>query len=360
MSAVRLSGPILAGDDDVRSEAWILGGRITYERPFEVSETLSGWVVPGMVDMHCHLSIGPGGPVDEDQAEKFAAAERDAGVLAVRDVGSAGDLSALVGQPGLPRIIGSGRFIARPRRYLPGYAVEVQPDELAEQAAIEAKRGGGWVKLIADWIDRDLSGGGDLSPLWEPKHVADAVAAAHKHGARVTAHTFSTEAIDALIDGGVDCIEHGTGITEAQAERIARRGVPVVPTMQQVRNFIKFAEQGEAKFPKYAERMRSMYQQRYVHARMLHEAGVTLLMGSDAGTTIAHANPVAEAREMARAIPAVDVVAGATWRARKFLGLGVLEEGDPADLVVLKVDPRKEISTLGEPQAVVLNGDRVR
>ena len=61
--------------------------------------------------------------------------ERDAGVLLVRDTGSATSLDVLNGRADVPKVHRSGRFIARPKRYLKGYAVEVEPDA--------AGRGGG-------------------------------------------------------------------------------------------------------------------------------------------------------------------------------------------------------------------------
>ena len=98
-------------------------------------------------------------------------------------------------------------------------------------AAEEARAGDGWVKFIADWIDREV---GDLTPLWPADVLAEAIAAVHAEGARVTAHAFATESIDALLDAGIDCIEHGSGMTEDQLARAAALGVPVVPTLLQV------------------------------------------------------------------------------------------------------------------------------
>lgn len=358
MTALHLRGPVLAGEDDVRTQAWVVGGRITYERPSGEVQGLDGWVIPGMVDMHCHLAIGPAGPVDLAMARKIAQAERDSGVLLVRDVGSPLDLSGLDGDPTLPRMVRSGRFIARPKRYLPGYAVEIEADALPAEAARQARAGTGWVKFVADWIDRDLGPEADLSPLWTGAQLAAGVAAAHGEGARVTAHTFATESLNDLLDAGIDCIEHGTGMTAEHAARAASQGVPVVPTLRQVDNFEGFAAQGESKFPRFAERMRGMHARRYAHVRMLHESGVTLLLGSDAGTSIGHGEPAREAAEMAKCMPAADVVAGATWRARQFLGAPVLEEGDPADLLVLGADPRTDIGALAAPLAVLLGGTR--
>src|SRR5690606_29387923 len=111
----------------------------------------------------------------------------------------------------------------------------------------EARRGDGWVKIVADWIDRDLGPEGDLRPLWPDEELARAVRAAHDAGARVTAHTFSTEALPGLLAAGVDCIEHGTGLTPELIEEVARRGVPVVPTLLQIDQFEAIAAQGAAR-----------------------------------------------------------------------------------------------------------------
>ncbi len=357
MTAYELTGPILADEDRTVGKAWVVGGRMTYERPRHTDVTrVDGWVIPGLVDMHCHLSVGPSGPVDGDLVLKQAIIERDAGVLMVRDTGSASSLDVLDGRRDVPKVYRSGRFIARPKRYLKGYAVEVEPDELASEAARQAKASGSWVKIIADWIDRDLGERADLAPLWSVQQWSDAVAAAHREGARVTAHTFATESLDALLDARLDCIEHGTGMTDVHMERAAAAGIPVVPTLLQIANFASFAAQAAERFPIFAARMQRMYDRRYEQVAQMREAGVTLLTGTDAGTSIAHGDLAREAREMATCLPAADVVAGATWRARKFLGAPVLEEGAPADLVVLIEDPRRTIDTLGSPAMVMLEG----
>ena len=67
-------------------------------------------------------------------------------------------------------------------------------------------------------------GVGDLAPEWPREAVAAAIAAAHEEGARVTAHTFGTDALPDLIAAGIYCIEHGTGLTEDLISEMARRG----------------------------------------------------------------------------------------------------------------------------------------
>ncbi|WP_084076835.1 amidohydrolase family protein [Demequina sp. NBRC 110057] len=355
---LHLTGPVLVDAETVRPEAWVIGGRITFERPMHSGTPVrvDGWVLPGLVDVHCHIGLDSGGATDRDLAVKQATVDRDAGTLLIRDAGSPLDTAFVHDRDDLPRLIRSARFIARPKRYLRHYAREIAPDELPGVAEDEARKGDGWIKLIADWIDREV---GDLTPLWSPQDLAAAMARVHAAGARATAHTFSTEAIGPLLDAGIDCLEHGTGMTDAHIAVAAERGIPVVPTLLQVDNFAGFADQGEARFPAYAARMRRMHARRYDHVRDLHDAGVPLLVGTDAGGTLGHGLLPREAAEMARAIPASAVVAAATWDARAFLGADTLTEGASADLVVYERDPREDIGELARPRAVVLRGRRV-
>ncbi|MEM5440614.1 amidohydrolase family protein, partial [Paraburkholderia diazotrophica] len=113
----------------------------------------------------------------------------------------------------------------------------------------------------------------------------------------------------------------------------------------------------DGRFPLFAARMRRMHARRYEHVRDLHEAGVRLLVGTDAGGTLGHGLVAAEAAEMVAAgVPAAEVVAVASWRAREYLGVPGLAEGAPADLVVYPSDPRADIGVLAAPAAVVLRG----
>src|SRR5699024_12686750 len=115
-----------------------------------------------------------------------AEADAASGVLLVRDAGAPSDTSWIQREPDLPRLIRSGRHIARPRRYVRDYAVELDdPDDLPAAMAAQARAGDGWVKLVGDWIDRGDGSDSDLRPLWTAAQPREGVAAAHDHGARV-------------------------------------------------------------------------------------------------------------------------------------------------------------------------------
>jgi imidazolonepropionase-like amidohydrolase len=357
---LHIRGRIIVDDSTELGELWCVGGLVTFERPRHSGEvtTIEGWAVPGLVDVHCHVGLGPQGAVDVATAERQARADRDAGTLLIRDAGSPIDTSWIHDRADLPRLIRAGHHLARPRRYLRGYARELADvGDLPAVVTEEARRGDGWVKLIADWIDRDLGREGDLRPLWPDDVLAAAIAAAHAEGARVTAHTFSTEVLPGLLAAGIDGLEHGTGLTPELIDEVARRGIPVTPTLLQVAQFDAIAEQAAAKYPAFAERMRWLHARRYQHVRDLHDAGVQLLVGTDAGGTIGHGRLPEEAAELVRAgIPAAEALAMASWRTRAYLGVPGLVEGASADLVVYGVDPRADIRVLAAPRAVVLRG----
>jgi imidazolonepropionase-like amidohydrolase len=359
--ALHLAGVLLPEGE--HRDVWVRNGRFTFE-PVPGAETVSrgGWLLPGLVDAHCHVGIAKGGGHVEDHAglREQALTDRAAGVLALRDCGSPVDTRALDDEPDLPRIIRAGRHIAAPRRYIPGLGVEVDPgtpEELVEQVRIQARRGDGWVKLVGDWIDR---GQGDLAPVWPADALAAAMAAAHEEGARVTAHTFGTDALPGLIEAGIDCIEHGTGLTEELIGVMAARGTAVVPTLINVENFPGFAAAGEKKFPAYASTMRRLHANSGAVVRAAFEAGVPVFAGTDAGGGIAHGRVADEVRALhAAGLPADEALAAGSWRARAWLGLPCIEEGAPADVVVYDADPRADLDTLQRPQRMILRGNVV-
>ena len=272
MTALRISGPVLP-DGEVR-DLYVVDGRITLEKQSGAETVASGWVVPGLVDAHCHLGLDDDGGTSDDVTEEQAVDDRDAGVLLIRDAGSAADTRWIHDRDDLPRLIRAGRHIARTKRYIRNYAHEVEPADLAAYVAQEAQRGDGWVKLVGDWISRET---GDLAPSFAPEVFAEAIAVAHEHGAKVTAHCFGRAVLPGLIEAGIDCIEHGTGLTTDLVEAMVAHGTALVPTVMQVDKFPEYAEAGADKFPDYAATMTDLYARRRETIMTAHEAGVPAL-----------------------------------------------------------------------------------
>ncbi|MGQ5637022.1 MULTISPECIES: amidohydrolase family protein [unclassified Streptomyces] len=355
-AVLHVKGRVLAGPEDVRDELWVVGGRVSYDRPAGARDvrTVEGWALPGLVDAHCHVGLGAEGPVDAATAEKQALTDREAGTLLIRDAGSPSDTRWVDDREDLPKIIRAGRHIARTRRYIRNFAWEIEPDHLVAYVAREARRGDGWVKLVGDWIDRDL---GDLAPCWPREAVEAAIAEAHRLGARVTAHCFAESSLRDLVEAGIDCIEHATGLTEDLIPLFAERGVAIVPTLVNIATFPQLAAGGESRYPQWSAHMRRLHERRYDTVRGAYDAGIPVYVGTDAGGSLAHGLVAAEVAELVTAgIPAVDAVSATSWGARAWLGRPGLEEGAPADLVVYEGDPRADVRVLAAPRRVVLNG----
>ena len=207
--------------DEAAIELWVdndHGGRISRE-PVANADTVfdGGWILPGLVDAHCHVGLGDHGEIALDEAIAQAEAEREVGALLLRDCGSPTDTRSLDDHEDLPRIIRAGKHLARPKGYQAGFSVELEDEsQLPAVVAEQARRGDGWIKLVGDWIDRSV---GDLAPLWSDDVLKAAIDTAHAHGARVTAHVFSEDALPwSYQPPAIDCIEHGTGLTDDTIE----------------------------------------------------------------------------------------------------------------------------------------------
>ena len=106
--------------------------------------------------------------------------------------------------------------------------------DLVADVEQQARLGDGWVKLVGDWIDRDV---GDLAPLWPDDALTAAVARAHELGARVAAHVFGEDALAGLVAAGVDTHR----ARHRPDRRPGRRGGPardavVTPTLINIEN----------------------------------------------------------------------------------------------------------------------------
>jgi imidazolonepropionase-like amidohydrolase len=357
MTALRFSGPVLPEGEP--RDLYVVDGHVTYEHQPGAETEAEGWLVPGLVDAHNHLGMDDGGAVDDAETELQAIADRDAGVLLTRDCGSPADTRWTQQRDDLPRLVRCGRHIARTKRYIRNYAHEVEPDELTTYVAQEAEAGDGWVKLVGDWISREE---GDLTPSFPDDAVAAAIATAHALGAKVTAHCFSTASLSPLLDAGIDCIEHGTGLQEHHLDRMSEHGVALVPTVQQTDKFPEYVAAAQARFPAYAATMEELHRRRRDVLMAAYDAGIDLYVGSDGGGSARHGCLHEEIRAMAdMGLPAEYVLGSASWRGREWLGFAPgLGEGDPADFVVYPRNPAEDLAVLAEPSYVVLRGRVVR
>ncbi|WP_032378186.1 amidohydrolase family protein [Rhodococcoides fascians] len=351
---MRVRGRVVPEGSEV--DLWIDHGLFSVE-PIANADFVhdGGWILPGLVDAHCHVGIEyGGGHTDLSGSIRQAQTERGVGALLLRDAGSPVDTRELDERDDLPRIIRAGRHIASPKRYIPGLAIDIEDEsQLPEAVAQQARFGDGWVKLVGDWIDRSV---GDLRPLWNDSILVDAIAAAHAEGARVTAHVFGEDALPGLIAAGIDCIEHGTGLTDETIEMMVDHRTALVPTLINIETFPGIADSA-TRYPVYARHMRALHARVADTVGRAHDAGISIYAGTDAGGSIAHGRIADEVAALARVgLSPTDALGAACWDARSWLGRPGLEHGAPADLVVYSEDPRGGPDVLANPELVILRG----
>lgn len=344
---------IADGQPDV--DLWIADGRFTYS-PVQDAITLQGsFFACGMVDGHVHLSIdfaNTGLPqASEALVLHNAGRHLRSGVTVVRDAGFVQQLNLTdVAMPELPEILLSGWIHVPEGRFFPGVDVSkaTSPGQLRARLEEVAEHGCQWFKIIADFPGADMNL--FAAPLTYPiETVQEVVEAAHALGVRVLAHSTGPE-VGALIETGVDSIEHGMSVTPDHVRRMAELGTQWCPTIATVEGFLRAAEEKGA-----PSEIRTAYSARTTESlRLAMQLGVSILAGSD---ELAHGSIDREIDSLVRhGLMVQEAIAAATTVGRRALGLPGVEEGAPADLVIWDEDPREDLSRLTRPSIVMGRG----
>jgi imidazolonepropionase-like amidohydrolase len=324
-------------------------GRWAAEPGRAVEFVAEGWVLPGLVDVHTHPGAEePGQPLDDRVLRDDLTRHMDAGVLAVRCPGLAGDPPDWFGQEsGLPRGFHAGPWLARPGQFFDGWGRRVADEDFAQVAAAQAAATG-WCKVIGDWRVGD-----EPVPEAVLVRIVDAV---HAVGGRVAVHSQHAAGGAAAVRAGVDSLEHGMCLDWGLLDTMKAHGTTLVPTLavlceslEQMRDAPPSPRRewyldGAARHPGLVA--------------AAHQAGVRVLAGTDSHPcgTIA-----AEVRALASAgMPADAAIGAASWDARDFLGLDGLAPGAEADAVVYDADPRQDLSMLDHPAWVISRGTLTR
>ena len=310
--------------------------------------------VPGLVDSHCHLTMGAGehGPqlfgagFAEERLEELA----NAGVSAVRDVGGNREVTlklATSEDDSRPRVLAAGRFLAPRGRYFPQAYDPVDPEDLLTAVEAEIADGATWLKLVGDFPEVGPDGpirGSAIGPTYEPGLVQAMVETAHARGARVAAHV-NTEHVTALIAAGIDSVEHGTSLTEQDLAALGAWGGAWTPTL----GASVVAKPGET--PERFARRRSTSEHLAAILPLAERYGVRVLTGSDVVGTVAGEIDLL----VKHGLTVEQALVAASTGAQDFLGL----TGD-GNLVTYDADPREHPEILATPAAVVLNHRRIR
>jgi imidazolonepropionase-like amidohydrolase len=178
------------------------------------------------------------------------------------------------------------------------------------------------------------------------------VVEAHRLGRKVAAHAIGNDGIAAALRAGVDSIEHGDGLSAAQMEEMARRGIYWVPTIA-VGAYVANGRQGN--WPKMVETEKAAFQ-------VALTKGVKIVFGTDAGGFDWKA--LNEAKEFEYYVnygmTPMQAIRTATVTASELLGwqdrIGTVEAGKFADLVAVSGDPLKDITELQRVKFVMKGG----
>lgn len=322
-------------------DLWIAGGRLHADPVSGARDLPGGWVAPGLVDAHVHLTFQTHHRLDLKPGEDLVAIhlglQRDAGVLAVRDVASLPGTD-LRGRPG---VVACGPILAPPDFFIPSLYVGTPAGDAVAAARAHVRDGWPWLKLIADYpVD-----GNPMAPrLGYPLElVAEIVAAAHEEGGRVAAHVMGDIVAD-VVRTGVDSIEHGTWADEKAVREMAERGTAWTPTLTTVLRHVGGLED-------HVPPVREMLGRQRRTLPLAAQLGVTVMAGTDEEP---HGSLAEEVAALARfGLEPAQAIAAATTAPRACLGLPGLEDGAPADLVTFDADPREDLAVLARPAAIV-------
>jgi imidazolonepropionase-like amidohydrolase len=353
--------------------------------------TYDGTLLPGLFDCHVHLvSDGEVGSLeragtrtdlelDEVIAASLAAQARG-GVTTVRDLGDAG-YRTLVARDrrtlGEPRIVAAGPPLTEPDGHCHFLGGAVHGVDAVRAAVREhAQRGVAVIKVLAS--GGMLTTGSDLVGVqFTPAELRVAVEAAHSVGLRVLAHCHSEAGARHAVAAGVDGLEHATLITEAGVaepadliEEIARRGVTVDPTLGTDPARVPPSDRLPPHLRAVVDRIgltpTQVMERRAGQVALLHEAGVRLVSGLDAG-----AGPPKPHGDVWRGVvqlrawgySASEALTTATSVAAEDCGLGgttgQLAAGYAADLLVVDGDLSSGLEALSRPVDVRVRGTRV-
>jgi imidazolonepropionase-like amidohydrolase len=363
-------------------------------RNVSVIDAAGQWVMPGLIDAHCHLSYGY--PHVKGEGRGRGTTRPEFGTLkaarSVQRVLRSGVTSISVpggtwftdvgvrdairlGLMDGPRIHCAGRMIITYGNIeddepswvgTPDHSVGVlcnTADEMVTEVRRQAKHGVNFVKM-AD------SRSGDFQGLAEAE-IRAVVDEAHRRNLKVAIHSRGAASTRAACAAGVDWIIHADLAAERDLESIAKAGIPIIPTA----TFLgQVFEEGSRVGPENVQlditRMKRHFEGLVGIMQRAKAMGIKLLCGTDTGNNTFMPFGELHAKEAEIFVKyggwsAMDAICAATRDNALAMGLagelGEIKPGALADVIVLKRDPVADIRALqgGKELAWIVNDGKV-
>src|SRR5215471_1117949 len=346
--------------------------------------------LPGLIDAHTHVLLqGDITAADYDeQLLKQSVAYRtilatrsvkralDYGFTTIRDVETEGagyadvDLKRAINRgiiPG-PRMQVATRAMDVTGAYpLLGYAPEVPvphgvqvvdgPDDGRKAVREQISYGADWIKVYSDrsyFVRAD--GVLDDIPTFTLDELKAVVDEAHRQHHKVASHAIALNGVHNSVEAGVDSIEHGNYIADADLKTMVEKGIYYVPTIY-VGEYV--AEGRAAAGAKVWMDMIKIHGETF---RRAVNAGVKIAFGTDVGGFDWGIDPAIEFPLMVKyGMTPAQAIRSATTTAAEMLGmqndLGSIAAGKFADLVAVKGDPLSDIGWLQKIDFVMKGGE---
>ena len=339
------------------------------------------WVCPGLMNAHSHacLDAGPDPEVvlrGENRTQtvlrsvrRLEAALR-AGVTTIRDVGGPDgidiELAGMIANGEIvgPRMLASGRVVTMTGGH--GWWMGRQadgPDAVRRATRQNLRAGAHAIKLMATG-GMMTTGRQAGQPQLTVQEMTAAVEEAHKREVPVAAHAESRIGVLNAILAGVDSVEHGHGGDQEAIDLMLLHGTALVPTILSDRRIIDHGV--AASIPDFVvEQCEALHPSLVTFLEAAIRAGVRIAAGNDGGAPLVPIGDMVDELELYvrhGMTPQAALASATTVTASLFRldDVGLVEEGQLADLLVLDRDPLASIGALRDPLQVLRAGTPVR